>query len=388
MGNTSKAGPVLALRLALFTALFASAVLVVDYKNVGDPGFCGVGSGCLAVRMSGYSAIGPFQLPTLGLTCFAALLVLSLGARTKAHTAIVFAGTAAAAFGALGLVVLQAAVIHAFCKWCMIVDTSAVVAAGAAWVVHKQVSNEAEAGKVAAALGSSLRLSLAWALGAVVAVALPFVWGEYPVVPPLPEGIAKLAVPGKVTIVSFTDFECPFCRALHPTIHEMVEKDGGKLAVVRKMVPLPSHEGAMPAALAYVCVPEEALADALYDAPEEQLTRDGVIAIAKKLGNDPVSLASCMDSPGAKARVEDDTKLLESMAAKALPTTFVGPRIVLGADPLKIQKSVLLALEPNRLALPVAGMLGLAGLIAAALAALTLASLRASRAPDPQPAVG
>ena len=36
--------------------------------------------------------------------------------------------------------------------------------------------------------------------------------------------IAALQVPGKITIVSFTDFECPFCRKLHPILHGIIDK--------------------------------------------------------------------------------------------------------------------------------------------------------------------
>src|SRR5207237_5579991 len=122
-----------------------------------------------------------------------------------------------------------------------------------------------------------------------LAIALPFVWGEYPVLPALPSDVAALQAPDKVNIVAFTDFECPFCRKLHPTLAEARRDLGDRCNFTRKMVPLAGHPGAMPAALAYCCVPndkKDRMAEALYAAPEDELTREGTIAIATGLGVD------------------------------------------------------------------------------------------------------
>ena len=58
---------VLLLRLSLLIAVAASAALIVDYQNAGDPAFCGVGSGCFAVRISPYSRLLGVPLPYIGL---------------------------------------------------------------------------------------------------------------------------------------------------------------------------------------------------------------------------------------------------------------------------------------------------------------------------------
>ncbi len=52
-----KAVLVTLLRLSLLAALFASAALYIEYQRAGDPAFCGVGSGCMAVRLSPYSRL-------------------------------------------------------------------------------------------------------------------------------------------------------------------------------------------------------------------------------------------------------------------------------------------------------------------------------------------
>ena len=65
---------------------------------------------------------------------------------------------------------------------------------------------------------------------------MPFVWGRYPVIPPLPAAIQAMQVEGKLTVVSMTDFECPFCRKLNPYLAEIKKRDD--VAYKRVMVPL------------------------------------------------------------------------------------------------------------------------------------------------------
>src|SRR6185436_6175530 len=100
---------------------------------------------------------------------------------------------------------------------------------------------------------------------------------RYPAVPPPPAEIAQEAIPGKVTIVSFTDFECPFCRKLHPVLDGLRDRHADRVHFVRKMKPLAGHPGARPAAEAWVCAPlgkRDAVAAALYEMEPGDLTED------------------------------------------------------------------------------------------------------------------
>ncbi|HTM45337.1 MAG TPA: thioredoxin domain-containing protein, partial [Polyangiaceae bacterium] len=68
-----------------------------------------------------------------------------------------------------------------------------------------------------------------------------------------------------VTIVAFLDFQCPFCRASHPTLNALLQKYGpAKLRFVFKHYPLPSHEGGVAAALAAQAVNDVAGAKAFF----------------------------------------------------------------------------------------------------------------------------
>jgi uncharacterized membrane protein/thiol-disulfide isomerase/thioredoxin len=385
-----KAVLVILLRLSLLAALFASAALFIEYQRAGDPAFCGVGSGCMAVRMSPYSRLFNVPLPTWGLIAFSTLFGFSMTARDRAWHGIVAVLSGLGALVAGYLVYLQAFEIRAFCRWCILADTGAFVAAISAGLLYAHVARDAGARDKPTPNETSLaellslpQVSIAWVAAAAVAVGAPFLWAQYPVVPPLPPEIAALQVPGKVTIVSFTDFECPYCRALHPAIEEMVHQHPGQIVVVRKMMPLSSHPGAMPAALAYECTPpekREQMVDELYSAPEQLFNREGLLALAEaKVGMSRDALGRCIDAPETRALVEADKALFTQLQGQALPLTYVGSRVLLGFKPDQLREAVKLGLAGPRLGLPLAGLLALVAAALAGAAAITIRSQRTLR---------
>jgi uncharacterized membrane protein len=386
-------------RLALLVALAASAALFVEYSHAGDPAFCGVGSGCLAVRMSPYSRLLGLPLPTLGLLAFVGLFVVSLTARSIPQHRIVAAASLLGGIFAAYLIFLQATAIHAFCPWCVAVDVSSIVAAVAGLLIYAYVERrggpdlaavvKAEGGYRSGSeqqggfasyqdeIAAFFRLDLvaAWLAAGAAALFVPFVWGAYPVIPPPPAPIAALQVPGKVTILSFTDFECPFCRALHPTMERLIHEEP-RIAFVRKMMPLSGHPGALPAALAYTCAPEpkrEAMAAALYDLPAESLTKKDIDEqLVPKLGLEKEAFERCVDAPETRAKVDEDRDLFAKIEGAALPLTYVGPRVILGFNAPGLEDAVAKALGGPRPALRLPWMFALLGLIYAAVAAFTL----------------
>ncbi len=385
-----KAVLVVLLRLALLVALFASAALFIEYQRAGDPAFCGVGSGCMAVRMSPYSRLFNVPLPTWGLLAFGGLFGFAMFARRRSQHLIVAVLSALGALAACYLIYLQAFAIHAFCKWCVMADASAFVAAITSGLLYAYVADGAKDNdaptpnedRLAELLGLP-QVSIAWILAALVALVAPFVWAQYPVIPPLPEELAALQVPGKVTVISFTDFECPYCRGLHPTLEEIVHKHEGQVVLLRKMMPLSGHPGALPAALAYACTPaekREKMVDELYAAPPELLNREGLLAIAEaRIGMPRDALARCMEAPETRALVDADKALFTKIQGQALPLTYVGSRALLGFKPDQLREAVALALAGPRMSLSITWMFALVGIVLAAAAGITLRSERESR---------
>src|SRR5258708_3816506 len=74
--------------------------------------------------------------------------------------------------------------------------------------------------------------------------------------------------PGQVTVLLFSDYECPHCRRTHAALAPLLVKYTGLLRVVVRHVPLPMHARARPAARAAVCgelLGAPAMAEALFD---------------------------------------------------------------------------------------------------------------------------
>lgn len=243
---------VIAKHVALALAICASTALVIDYRNAGDPAFCGVQSGCYAVRASAYSHLFGIPLPNLALPAFAILLGLSIYATTAAQHRLVAVAAGAASILAIGLIAVQAFFVGAFCPWCIVVDSSAVVAGLASIAIWFWVKDQ---DRRAAQVSVEGRAAAAWAVVGALAIGLPMLWARYPAIPAAPAEIVAQQQPGKVTIISYTDFECPFCRKLHPILDALRAQHGDKIHFVRKMKPLLSHAGALPAAKAWMCAP-------------------------------------------------------------------------------------------------------------------------------------
>ena len=125
------------LRTALLVAVVASAAMFMDYR-AASPAFCGVQSGCSAVRDSAYSSVFGVSLPTIGIGTFVGLFAMALWASRKTHLRMLAVQTALAATGALALIGIQLFVVDAVCLWCMAVDISAIVAAGATFVLYRR----------------------------------------------------------------------------------------------------------------------------------------------------------------------------------------------------------------------------------------------------------
>lgn len=348
--------------VALALAICASTALVIDYRNAGDPAFCGVQSGCYAVRASAYSHVAGIPLPNLALPAFAILLGLSIYATTAAHHRLVAGAAGAAGLLAVGLIALQAFFVGAFCPWCIIVDTSAIVAGLAAimiWFWNKDDDRRA------AQVSVQGRAAGAWAVAGALAIGLPMLWARYPSIPAAPPEITAQQQAGKVTIISYTDFECPFCRKLHPVLDALREKHGDKIHFVRKMKPLVSHVGALPAAKAWMCAPpakQDAVAAALYEMEPEHFKIEELAALAEKLDLGPrEAFTACMKAKATDMLVDRDSQEFLEIKGRGLPYTFVNSRPVIGFNPDKLTTSVEMELQGPAPALPISGMFAALG---------------------------
>ncbi|HLK92219.1 MAG TPA: thioredoxin domain-containing protein [Polyangia bacterium] len=164
-----------------------------------------------------------------------------------------------------------------------------------------------------------------------------------------PEGGSKKVVPfahdqrrgakaTKVTMVEFSDFQCPFCKRAEPTVKQMLDKYGKDLALVWMNQPLPFHEHAMDAATAFQAAARQGADKAwkLHDKMYENNTALGRADIEKYAGEVGLNVAKWKkdwDDPKIKDEVSQDSKTGTALGANGTPTFFINGRQLVGAQP-------------------------------------------------------
>jgi protein-disulfide isomerase len=174
------------------------------------------------------------------------------------------------------------------------------------------------------------RLGAAFATATSVAVAIAvFAMTNEP---PAPAYVAPKSV-AKVTIVEMLDFECPFCREMNTRLEAAIAQTTTPVEIVRKMVPLPMHAQAMPAALAWCCADAQGkgdeMASALFAADPKTLTPEGCAKLAAQVGCDMTRYDA--DMATAHERVAKDMREAKAAGIRGLPTMFIGNERIEGA---------------------------------------------------------
>jgi protein-disulfide isomerase len=141
----------------------------------------------------------------------------------------------------------------------------------------------------------------------------------------------------KVTIVEFSDFQCPFCKRAEPTVKGLLDKYGKDVALVWMNQPLPFHDHAMDAATAFQAAarqsPEKAwlLHDKLYE-NNTALARADIEGYAATVGLDLRRFKKDWDDPKVKAEVDQDSKAGTAAGANGTPTFFINGVQIVGAQ--------------------------------------------------------
>jgi len=318
-------------------ALAASAILLVDYVRPA-PVFCDATGGCAKVKATVFARPLGIPLPAIGLIGMLAIglaaLVPDRGARLVQLV-----------FGAVGAVVALAlfavqAMLGVLCPFCAVVDGSAVVL-GLLSFLRWRNAWDPPSGRIVPGVA---------VVGMLAAIGAPLGIGfEQRILPQdLPHAIAeemKRTGRGKVTVVDFVDFECPFCRMTHAELAPLVEEHKSKVRVARKHVPLRMHPHAMDAAKAGCCGETlgkgEEMADALFKAPPEELTPEGCERIAKQQGLDLDAFRACVKDPKTAERIEKDREAFRDVKGHGLPTIWIDTTQLEGAQDRETLQSTL-----------------------------------------------
>jgi protein-disulfide isomerase len=143
-----------------------------------------------------------------------------------------------------------------------------------------------------------------------------------------------------VTIVEFSDFQCPFCQRVEPTLKRLRQTYGDKLRIVWKDFPLTQiHPQAFKAGEAGHCAGDQGKYWEYHDrlfANQQALQPADLKKHATDLGLDGAAFGSCLDSSKYGERVRDGVSQGTALGVNSTPTVFINGRRLSGAQPLEV----------------------------------------------------
>ncbi len=150
-----------------------------------------------------------------------------------------------------------------------------------------------------------------------------------------------------VTIVEFSDFECPYCSRANETLYQLQDIYGDKIKIVYKHFPLSSiHPMAQKAAEATICAQEQGmekfweLHNVLFE-NFRSLTVGQIKDFAKNIGLEPAAFNSCLTSGKNSELVQLDLKEGMELGVESTPAFFINGRFIKGALPLDSFKELI-----------------------------------------------
>lgn len=145
----------------------------------------------------------------------------------------------------------------------------------------------------------------------------------------------------KVTIVEFSDFQCPFCAKGADLLKEIKKKYGNKVKVAFKNFPLPFHNHAEQAAVAGLCANEQGadyfwkMHDAMF-ANQDALDAEGLKKTAKSVGLKADAFDKCLAENKYLTQVKADMEDGRKVKVKSTPTFFINGQLINGAQPMDV----------------------------------------------------
>lgn len=159
-----------------------------------------------------------------------------------------------------------------------------------------------------------------------------------------------------VTLVVYSDYECPFCKTFHPTTVQALQKYAGKLKMVFRHYPLPFHTNAAKEAEAAECVAELGGNDAFWKFTDKIFERttsngngialDALPSIAAEVGVNQSKFKSCLDSGKYASAIQDSMDKAGAAGVNGTPGSFLvakdgSTQLISGAVPLSQLQSAI-----------------------------------------------
>ncbi len=140
-----------------------------------------------------------------------------------------------------------------------------------------------------------------------------------------------------VTIIEYTDFQCPFCSRVQPTIEAILEQYDGSVRHVFKQLPLPMHAQARLGAEAALCAGDQGQFWEMHDwlfANKNSINRDALAAQAATLGLDVDEFNGCIDAEKYASLIDEDVQEANSFGITGTPGFLINGRVLRGAVPM------------------------------------------------------
>lgn len=163
---------------------------------------------------------------------------------------------------------------------------------------------------------------------------------ESPKLNPMTEGYPAWGnAKAPVTIVEFSDFQCPFCSRAVPAL-DRIKKEYGpeKVRIIFRDMPLPSHDRAVPASHAAHCANEQGkfweMHDALFEG-QTKLADSDLKEYAKKVGLDEAKFTACFDAKKFQPEIDKSKAEAEKLGISATPSFVINGTLLQGAQPFE-----------------------------------------------------
>ena len=143
-----------------------------------------------------------------------------------------------------------------------------------------------------------------------------------------------------ITLVEFSDFECPFCVRVLPTLDQVEETYGDQVRIVYRQFPLNAiHPNAQLSAEASLCADAQGkfweMHDAIFEA-RGKAGADELKTMAADLGLDSEVFDGCLDSHEFRGQVLEDVEAGRQAGVTGTPALFINGRFLSGAQPFNV----------------------------------------------------
>jgi protein-disulfide isomerase len=161
----------------------------------------------------------------------------------------------------------------------------------------------------------------------------------------IPEGWpTKGPATAPVTLVEFSDYQCPFCKRADPTVQEILKTYGDKVRFAYRDYPLSFHQRAMPASIAAHCAKDQ---NKYWEMHQNLMTEQGDLSDddlkkrAGAVGLDAAAFGECYSTERHKTLIQAAFDDGVALGVTGTPSFFINGRMLVGAKPIEEFKAII-----------------------------------------------